>query len=1577
MNRLKLLATATLMALTFTACDEGTPPPVEPPPPPTPVGTISGAVTIEGTAASGITATLSSGATTTTGSGGNFAFSGVEAGTYTVTISGFPEDATFAQVTQPATIATDGQNVQLNFAGEYIRSSSVVGTVVAADAMMSGGDGQPETLAGVTVTLSGEHAMADPVETGMDGGFMFTGLRAGTYTVTISDFPEDVSFERVSMTVEAPIGDIAPAHFTGHFIRNSSVEGQVIIEGEGLAGVTVTLSGGPAEETFTTDTDAEGTYRFEDLRPGDYTVSISGFEPRDYDFAQTSRDIHVDLDDTETVDFTGVLLRTAGIAGSVTVGGIGLGDIAVTLSGTADDTTSTDASGLYSFAGLAAGDYTVSIAVESNAYVFARMAVDTTIVDEESAIVNFEGAHDTSASFTAMLFVDADEDNMHGEGEDPFPSAAMLQALQAARASLPPMLPVPVILTGPAVHEVRSGTLNVATGQVMFSDLRAGRYDLQVGSLASLLMGLPPEVVAVLRDYEYGGPSSGYPITIGVGEMATHAVPVDITHTTVHFSVLLKHGDETGDAVPGAAVTLYSDAAGETRIDGGETGDESEPAQIRIARAGTSGNMVYAGVSVDGYHVAESLTPVSWNPKSPHHEATNANDIVNLNVDASVSGATVTTDYGGGKALAGWAISVMSGEDAVEGAPAMLDDMGNAALTTTVGADALPATFTVAVAEDQDNMLDGGEKFEGTPVEYTHTGLKLAGTQDAGTIEVAYTTQTLKVYVHHERDQVKGYTGNILGGDVRDDGKVGVTLRYIDDSGRSRAFTAEDKVKSSSKDGVHTFSNVPAARNVIVQAADAQDPTADGYTAIKILDEGGHADELAAYTGMEANGITGSAFGANGGFGHTVELCPLRDTNPQDHGECASFAYVTTHTVSGLVWKAAVVRSGDDFEMKVPTFVAGQMVSLAPVEGKNIAGEAKSFTTAATDNAATPLNETHQFSFGGMAAGVYELGVPDGWRATTPAAGDDLGENSPMGATGMVGDAFNPLAGDVPLDVTPATGTLYGRVDGTDGFPLDSVVVTVNGIASAMTDEHGRYMVEGFGAVRGQVFVSASREGYQAAAADSTNNPGTEVPAFAMNAPARFDIDLAGVQARATISGTVRASGANTPVAGVEIKVDGAAPLNAPTSGANKGKLVTDGDGTYTAIVEAVELGETVTLSVSREGWTFVPASLSAPAHAGAEITGIDFTGFVNATISGRVIAPGGGPQMGVAVSATSTADATMMFADTTGVTGSFSLNVPFGSYTVAASLGNHTFGYPTTGQVVNVAPGQQVSFGDIEAKTAGALNVTAARQRVPDDVTTEDVDESEQRWGTGILVTYTANAENIPDGFNAPTYTIQTNTGTDGAWTGAIGTTPVQRIGDNNLPVEVPGNFRIATPAATSGGDGEFMVRVVTAATETTPSDPAAPFADTSATATVAAVDPTASEVTVTRQSGPDTPDPGGDYIEARWTAVTNERSDFRVVAEVTAASVGGTVWVVLEANIDANDRDAVADEIGDNFSQALPVAFPSGTGSSVTVTAADLRKAIKVAVESVQGTADATETGPKWKRSAVVDVAARTSGS
>ena len=722
MNRLKLLATATLMALTFTACDEGTPPPVEPPPPPTPVGTISGTVTIEGTAASGITATLSSGATTTTGSGGSFAFSGVEAGTYTVTISGFPEDATFAQVTQSATIATDGQNVQLNFAGEYIRSSSVVGNVVAADAMMSGGDGQPETLVGVTVTLGGEHVMGQTtMETAEDGGFMFTGLRAGTYTVTISDFPEDVSFETVSLEIDVGVGEVGNADFTGHFIRTSAVEGQVVIDGEGLPAVTVTLSGGPGDESYTTMTDADGMYRFEELRPGDYTVSISDFNVRNFEFAATSQDVSVDLDETGTVSFTGVNLRTSGIAGRVSVEGMGLGGIEVSLAG--GDSTQmamTDDGGQYNFAGLAAGDYTVSISVESDAYVFESMSADVALGDDDSQIVNFEGAHARTASVSGTLFIDElDKNDMHDEGEESFPSPGMLAALQGLGIPLPPTLAVPITLVGPAVHEVRSGSLNVMTGQYSFGELRAGAYQLQVGSLASLLPALPPALAAVLQDFEYGGPGEGYAVSVAAGEAATQNIPVDITHTTITVGVTLKGGDYRGMPVPGASVTLYSDADGETKIGSGMTA-ENGGTMIRIARAGTSDNTVHMSVSTDDYFMAPGggKQAVTWNPQSTVHPMPGATppavlndaDILNLNVDVSVSGATVTTDYGGGEALAGWAITVLSGDPTdptslmpVEGAPMMLgeedaDDEGMASFKTAVMPTDLPASYVFSLA---------------------------------------------------------------------------------------------------------------------------------------------------------------------------------------------------------------------------------------------------------------------------------------------------------------------------------------------------------------------------------------------------------------------------------------------------------------------------------------------------------------------------------------------------------------------------------------------------------------------------------------------------------------------------------------------------------------------------------------------------------------------------------------------------------------------------------------------------------------------------------------------------------------
>ncbi|MYC52513.1 MAG: hypothetical protein F4X47_09365 [Gammaproteobacteria bacterium] len=1515
MNRLKLLATATLMALTFTACDEGTPPPVEPPPPPTPVGTISGTVTIEGTAASGITATLSSGATTTTGSGGSFAFSGVEAGTYTVTISGFPEDATFAQVTQSATIATDGQNVQLNFAGEYIRSSAVVGNVVAADAMMSGGDGQPETLVGVTVTLGGEHAMGETMETGEDGGFMFTGLRAGTYTVTISDFPEDVSFETVSVEVEVEVGEVGSADFTGHFIRTSAVEGQVVIEGEGLQGVTVTLSGGPADESYTMLTDADGMFRFEELRPGDYTVEIMDFDPRDYEFAATSQDVSVDLDETGTVSFTGVLLRTSGISGRVSVEGMGLDSIEVTLtSGDDSRTAMTDAGGQYSFAGLAAGDYTVSIAVDSDAYVFESMSSDVTVGDDESAIVNFDGQHARTASVSGMAFIDElDKNDMYDEGEAPL-----------ARAGLP------VALVGPGVNEQRIG-LTDDTGAFSFTGLRSGHYQLVVNVDMTVAAAL------AAADLAYGGPGTGYSINLGVGEAASQAIPFDITHTTVNFTVSLKHGDDMGAALPGASVTLYG--ANDARVGTGMTGEDGSVA-IKVARAGTSGNMVMAGVAADGYDVADGMTEVSWDPQMFATAAGNSNDIVNLNVDATVSGATITTDYGGGKALAGWAISVMAGDDAVDGAPDMLDDDGNAAFMTTVGADDLPATFTFAVADDQDDKMDGGESYEGSAVDYTHTGLALAGTMDAGTIEVQYSTQTLKVYVHQERDQVMGYTGNLLGGDERDGSgdnqMVSVGLRYVDDNGRSRAFVAADSISSGNKDGVHTFNNVPADKNVIVQASKT-----DAASSIKLLDP----DELAAYTGMEANGITGGAFGAMGGFNHTVELCPLQATAPQDHDECASFAYVTTHTVSGLVWKNGVKMSGDDFDAGedvdgdgegdgITTPVPGQTVSLSPVEGKNLAGEEESFTTAEKDtrkDKTKGLDATLQFSFDGVASGAYKLSVPDGWRAK-------MGDK---GATADVGDALNPLGGPVSLDITPATATVYGRVDGGDGFPLEGVTVDVNG-RTAMTDAAGRYIVDGVSAVRGKVFVSAAKEGQNAPKPDSTKVE------FGANKVSRLDIDLSAVGQTASISGTVRASGTAAPVAGAEVAVTGAKVTNLV-----KGKLLTDAEGKYTAIVEAVALGTTVSVSVTKKGMSFAPPSIGGlPAHANSAISGIDFTGFVHATITGVVVAPGGGPLSGVALSATSTTDSTLVVHDTTGVTGRFSLSVPYGGYTVAASLANHIFGDPTassTGWTVPTAPGVTVDIGRIQAMTAMARNVRATRET--DTTTVAGV----STYNGNVTVRWIDSADDVPDGYSDAVYSIQTNTGTDGAWEGAAS---AALAGGDTTGL---GRFDAGT------NDGEVMVRVVaTAAADGSVSTITEALVLNSDAGTLAAVNTAPSGAAARRQDE----DATTDSLVVTWSATSNPRTQQRIIVTVDLGELGVQSLVAAGGSTISSDSRSWDLTVSGFTTAAWTLANDST--QTANVTEAHLRKALSVRVETGQGADVASVDDDDWQESNTASVAA-----
>ncbi len=136
---------------------------------------ISGMVTLNGAALSGVTITLSgaSSKVATTDSAGNYAFGGLMNGNYTLipTLAGY----TFSPTSSVKAIS--GANITgVNFAASLNTGPtfSISGTVTFNNA----------GLAGVTVTLSGAGSAA--VMSDSSGNYTFSGLANGIYTITPS-----------------------------------------------------------------------------------------------------------------------------------------------------------------------------------------------------------------------------------------------------------------------------------------------------------------------------------------------------------------------------------------------------------------------------------------------------------------------------------------------------------------------------------------------------------------------------------------------------------------------------------------------------------------------------------------------------------------------------------------------------------------------------------------------------------------------------------------------------------------------------------------------------------------------------------------------------------------------------------------------------------------------------------------------------------------------------------------------------------------------------------------------------------------------------------------------------------------------------------------------------------------------------------------------------------------------------------------------------------------------------------------------------------------------------------------------
>ncbi|MYK48672.1 MAG: hypothetical protein F4029_20895, partial [Gammaproteobacteria bacterium] len=1036
--------------------------------------------------------------------------------------------------------------------------------------------------------------------------------------------------------------------------------------------------------------------------------------------------------------------------------------------------------------------------------------------------------------------------------------------------------------------------------------------------------------------------------------------PFDITHTTVNFMVNLKAGAALGDALPGATVSFFRDMAGNQLI-GDTISGEDGMASYRIARMPGS-HVVYAKVAppAGDYHPdVTAMQAVTWDAKMTMHAASNASDILNTKADFSFSGATVTTDFGGGKALGEWAISVSSDKSAAADTPDKLDAMGKAKYSEVVMADSLPVKYTVAVAANQANTLDGGEKYMPDTLMYEHDGLSLPATTDAGMLEVKYTTQTLKVYVHNERDQVMGFTGNVLGGDVRMSGVLDIAIRHIErSSGRSRAFLSTDKVKASSKGGVYTFSNVPASAQVIVQA------DVKAGQNVKLLGE----DELDAYTDNDENGRMKGAFGDNGGYNHTVELCPLMSrAEDQRHGECSSFAFVNTYHVHGQVWEYTVATDGaaGGFRAMAKTPYKGVVVSMDPVDGENLAGDADSYTSG-TDNKATKnFNEALFFDWERKAAGEYKLTISGGWVAKVGAPDDAV----------PFGNQVSPLGADLQIDVSPTTGYVYGTVTDSKGFRVEGATVSANG-ATATTDAFGRYRIRGFSGatinkVEDRVGMTVSKAGFAQGKANI---------AFEANEPAMQDFELSGEAKTATVSGTVRSSG--NPVAGVTITVNGGRPLGATKD------LKTGADGTYTALVPVGN----VTIAPAKAGMSFFPESHTTTTTEGGAVSGLDFTGYAHGTITGRVLSTSGGPMSGVTVTATPAGGGDAADSDDTDVRGVYSLSVPFGRYTVAPSAAGYTFATEDgdASVSVNVASGGTESIEDFEATalsddvslsevTVDGAAVTADDDgnyaaSVASDATTATIAASATHADATVAISMAGDADDADqssprevtlddDGSNEVTVTV---TAADGI-ASASHTVKVTNQSSENMLSSLTVNGGAALVA---DDDGNYATEV---ANNVTMAEIAATAADANATVTISMT----GDADDADQSSPRTVDLGVGETMVTVTVTPEDANAAASSATLTITRAHAMVTLSApasveeggEATITASVDHAQAAEftvtvsvtgdgtLGDNADLTFPAGETDATGT-VTVTAANnaVRNDPALAI-TVSGSTDNTD--------------------
>lgn len=434
-----------------------------------------------------VSVTLAPGGSITTGAAGNFRFSGIGVGEYTVGISTPSGYVLVSHGSQPVSLASPGDSAIVGFAVQPI---GVVQGIVFDDTNANGIREAGEVgIPGVRVTMNGTITRT----TDVNGFYAFTGLSTDIYRITIT-VPD--GFTALSLTsYDVNVGATASGYANFALHTPDTISGRVFVDLNSndvfdpddipLPGVDVYLTDVDATVLITATTAINGAYRFGDVDPGTYNVTIQN--------SIGSRYTPISPDPVLVIVIAGHSVGADFIAlPEGTIAGHGIPGSLVTLSAVTGEsetgpspimTTTVNSRGYYFFLDLDPGQYLIAFtpppgytAIPSSLYISLALG--------GAARADFSGVVD--GTIEGVVFSDFNADGVRQRGEPPVAGAS-------------------VILRNRDLAIIAQ-TTSTSVGRYRFTSVPPGNYIVQPAPLIGYVIGagvdvnLTPALPGVLVD---------------------------------------------------------------------------------------------------------------------------------------------------------------------------------------------------------------------------------------------------------------------------------------------------------------------------------------------------------------------------------------------------------------------------------------------------------------------------------------------------------------------------------------------------------------------------------------------------------------------------------------------------------------------------------------------------------------------------------------------------------------------------------------------------------------------------------------------------------------------------------------------------------------------------------------------------------------------------------------------------------------------------------------------------------------------------------------------------------------------